>query len=132
MSVLNSPWGLAIAPGNFGAFSNDLLVGNFGDGRINAFDPGNGAFLGTLNDAMGNPITIQGLWGLRVGNGGNGGNPNFVYFAAGIPGMGEIEDHGLFGSISAVPDSGSTIILMGIALSAIWAGSQFRLARFLR
>ena len=126
MSVLNSPWGLAIAPGNFGAFSNDLLVGNFGDGRINAFDPGNGAFLGTLNDAMGNPISIQGLWGLRVGNGGNGGDPNFVYFAAGIPGAGEIEDHGLFGSISSVPDFGSTIILMVIALSAILAGSSFQ------
>ena len=132
MSVLNSPWGLAIAPGNFGAFSNDLLVGNFGDGRINAFDPGNGAFLGALNDAMGNPITIQGLWGLRVGNGGNGGDPNFVYFAAGIPGAGEIEDHGLFGSISSVSDSGSTIILMVIALSAIVAGSQFRLGGLLR
>jgi uncharacterized protein (TIGR03118 family) len=125
MSVLNSPWGLAIAPANFGSFSNDLLVGNFGDGRINAFNPSTGALLGTLNDAMGNPITIQGLWGLRVGNGGNGGDPNSVYFAAGIPGPDEIEDHGLFGSISSVPDSGSTIILLAIALSAILTGRRF-------
>jgi uncharacterized protein (TIGR03118 family) len=116
--VLNSPWGLAIAPGAFGAFSNDLLVGNFGDGRINAFDLANGTFLGTLQDGNGNPITIEGLWGLRVGNGGNGGDPNTVYFAAGIPGGGEVEDHGLFGSIT-VPESGATLSLMVLGLVAL-------------
>jgi uncharacterized protein (TIGR03118 family) len=120
---LNSPWGLALAPANFGTFSNDLLVGNFGDGRINAFNPITGAFLGTLDDTTGNPLTIEGLWGLRVGNGGNGGNPNFVYFAAGIPGPeGEVEDHGLFGSIAsinAVPDSGSAFILLLVAFGAV-------------
>jgi len=127
MDVLNSPWGLAIAPGNFGAFSNDLLVGNFGDGRINAFNLSTGAFLGTLNDPMGNPLTIEGLWGLRVGNGGNGGDPNFVYFAAGIPGPGgEVEDHGLFGSIARTPDFGSTFVLMLIAFGAMIAATQWR------
>jgi uncharacterized protein (TIGR03118 family) len=67
-SVLNSPWGLALAPSNFGQFSNDLLVGNFGDGTINAFDL-NGNFLGTLTDPSGNQIVIEGLWGLLFGGG---------------------------------------------------------------
>ncbi len=70
---LNSPWGLALAPANFGAFGGDLLVGNFGDGHINAFDPHNGRFLGTLDDAAGKPITIENLWSLRFGNGEGAG-----------------------------------------------------------
>ena len=65
--TLNSPWGLALAPSQFGNFSNALLVGNFGDGRINAFDAASGAFLGQLTDRRGNPITIDGLWGLDFG-----------------------------------------------------------------
>jgi uncharacterized protein (TIGR03118 family) len=101
--TLNSPWGMALAPAGFGEFGGDLLVGNFGDGRINAFDPVTGAFLGQLKDSSGNPITIDGLWGLRFGNGGSGGDPNKLYFAAGIPGTGHLEDHGLFGSISVLP-----------------------------
>jgi len=102
--TLNSPWGVVLAPAGFGEFGGDLLVGNFGDGRINAFDPVSGAFLGQMKDGSGNPITIRGLWGLRFGNGGNGGDPNTLYFAAGIPGpSGMLEDHGLFGSISVVP-----------------------------
>jgi uncharacterized protein (TIGR03118 family) len=102
--TLNSPWGMALAPAGFGEFGGDLLVGNFGDGRINAFDPVTGAFLGQMKDGSGNPITIRGLWGLRFGNGGSGGDPNTLYFAAGIPGPGGVvEDHGLFGSISVVP-----------------------------
>jgi uncharacterized protein (TIGR03118 family) len=82
--ALNSPWGLALAPGNFGQFSGDLLIGNFGDGTIHAFDPTTGAFLGTLEDASGNPIVIQGLWGLLFGNGGGGGATNELFFTAGI------------------------------------------------
>ena len=116
-TVLDSPWGLAIAPGNFGAFSNDLLVGNFGNGMINAFNPNTGAFLGTLQGENG-PITIEGLWGLRVGNGGNGGDPDSVFFTAGIPDGGQLEDHGLFGRIS-VPDSGTTFTLLLASLSAL-------------
>lgn len=96
--ALNSPWGMAIAPANFGAFSNLLLVGNFGDGRIHAYDPATGALQGTLQDPSGAPIAIPGLWGLRVGNGRSGGDANAVYFAAG-PGPG----HGLFGSLQAGP-----------------------------
>ncbi|HEV3333693.1 MAG TPA: TIGR03118 family protein [Bryobacteraceae bacterium] len=93
---LNSPWGLAIAPSTFGAFGGDLLVGNFGDGKINAFDPATGALLGTLQDANGNPIVIGGLWALLFGNNGSGGDKNTLYFTAGPGGA----QHGLLGSLA--------------------------------
>jgi uncharacterized protein (TIGR03118 family) len=93
---LNSPWGLAQAPADFGQFSNDLLVGNFGDGHINVFDPGTGAFLGQLSDQHGNPITIDGLWSLQFGNDAAAGKHNELFFTAGIDG----EAHGLFGKIT--------------------------------
>jgi uncharacterized protein (TIGR03118 family) len=96
---LNAPWGVAIAPANFGAFPGALLVGNFGDGAINAFDPTTGSLLGTLDDPQGNPIHIPGLWALFTGNGGNGGDASGVYFAAG----GASQNHGLLGSIQAAP-----------------------------
>jgi len=95
--TLNSPWGLAPAPGNFGDFSNALLVGNFGDGRINAFDVISGAFLGQLKDASGNPLVFNGLWGLRFGNGNLAGPTNTLFVTAGI----QHEAHGLFASITA-------------------------------
>jgi uncharacterized protein (TIGR03118 family) len=98
--TLNSPWGLALAPGDFGPFSNDLLVGNFGEGTtnagtINAFDPNTGNFEGQLRDKSGNIITINGLWGLAFGNGGLAGRTNELFFAAGI----NHEQDGLFGKI---------------------------------
>jgi uncharacterized protein (TIGR03118 family) len=93
--VLNSPWGLALAPSNFGVFSNDLIVGNFGDGLINAFDPTTGASLGQVIDVHGNAVHIDGLWGLSFGNGGNAGSTNTLFFTAGING----ERNGLFGSL---------------------------------
>lgn len=93
---LNSPWGLAFAPASFGAFAGDLLVGNFGDGRINIIDPVTGEFLDQLRDANNRPITIDGLWALIVGNGGNGGDVDKVYFTAGP----NDEAHGLFGSLA--------------------------------
>ena len=95
--TLNSPWGVALAPDNFGRFSNALLVGNFGDGHINAFDT-NGTFLGQLSQPNGTPITIDGLWGLIFGNGGSAGSTDTLFFTAG-PGD---EEHGLFGSLQAV------------------------------
>jgi uncharacterized protein (TIGR03118 family) len=92
--TLNSPWGLALAPSTFGNFHGDVLVGNFGDGRINAFRP-DGSFRGQLKSETNAPIQISGLWGLRFGNGGNGGAVNTLFFTAGI----NDEQDGLFGSI---------------------------------
>jgi uncharacterized protein (TIGR03118 family) len=94
---LNSPWGLAIAPADFGPFGGDLLVGNFGDGRINVYTR-HGSFRGELRNDVGAPIQISGLWGLRVGNGGNGGDVHTVFFTAGI----NDEKDGLFGTITSV------------------------------
>ncbi len=93
--ALNSPWGLAIAPASFGNFHDNLLVGNFGDGRINAYNLATGAFRGQLKRETSAPIEIPGLWGLRFGNGGVGASPNTLYFTAGI----NDEQDGLFGSI---------------------------------
>jgi uncharacterized protein (TIGR03118 family) len=94
--TLNSPHGMAVAPTDFGAFSNALLVGNFGDGRINAFDLTTGKFLGQLYDAAGRPIANPGIWGMTFGNGAGGTHTNTLYFVAGI----NHEKDGLLGSIS--------------------------------
>jgi len=94
--VLNSPWGLAIAPASFGTFAGDLLIGNFGDGRIHAFDPRNGHLRGTLVDAKHKPIAIDGLWGLLVGDAAAGGTDS-VWFSAGP----DHESHGLLGLLRA-------------------------------
>ncbi len=91
---LNSPWGVVSAPAAFGSFGGAILIGNFGDGHINAFDPNSGALLGSLSDGH-NPIAIDGLWGLSFGNDGNAGDANTLFFTAG-PGD---EVHGLFGSL---------------------------------
>jgi uncharacterized protein (TIGR03118 family) len=104
---LNSPWGLVQAPANFGELSNALLVGNFGDGRINAYNPVTGALIGTLSDASGNPVVIGGLWGLAFGNGLANQGTNTLFFTAGPGG----EDHGLFGRIDvAVPEPGCALL----------------------
>jgi uncharacterized protein (TIGR03118 family) len=97
---LDSPWGLALAPDNFGRFSNDLLIGNFGNGRINAFDPETGGFRGELRDAKNRPITIDGLWGLDFGNDANAGPSTTLFFTAGL----NHEADGLFGSLVSVDD----------------------------
>lgn len=110
---LDAPWGIVLAPADFGAFSNALLVGNFGDGRISAFDPNSGAFLGQLLAPQGNPIAIEGLWALTFGNGGNGGDRNKLYFTAGPDG----ETHGLFGFL-AVPEPG-TMLLLSVGMPAM-------------
>ena len=96
---LNAPWGLALAPSNFGRFSGDLLVGNFGDGRIHAFGMGENGWeeRGVIKGTDHRPITIDGLWGIGFGNGANAGPTNTLFFAAGP----EDETHGLFGSITA-------------------------------
>ena len=106
---LNSPWGLALAPDDFGKFSHDLLVGNFGNGRIHAFDPsrttGRGEFQhrGPLHAADGRPIEIDGLWALVFGKGGlNNGPTNTLFFTAGP----FDEQHGLFGNLVVAPSPG--------------------------
>ena len=87
--ALNAPWGLTIAPASFGQFAGDLLVGNFGDGKINAYNATTGAFVGTLNSAAGAPLFIDGLWALRNGPDGT------VVFSSGP----NDESHGLVGVI---------------------------------
>jgi len=93
--ALNAPWGLAMAPANFGAASNMLLVGNFGDGKINAYNPSTGAFAGTLAKADKTPVVVDGLWGIAFGPGVNSQPTNTLFFTAG-PGD---EKHGLYGRI---------------------------------
>jgi uncharacterized protein (TIGR03118 family) len=95
--TLNSPWGLVMTPASFGTFSSAILIGNFGDGTINAFDT-NGKFLGQLQEEHATEmqlLTIDGLWGLSFGNGGTAGPTTTLFFTAGIG----AEGHGLFGSI---------------------------------
>ncbi len=94
---LNSPWGMALAPATFGAFANDLLVGNFEDGAINVFDPNTGNFIAALPDTKGNPIKIPGLWALSFGS---GALVDALYFTAGPGG----QKHGILGSITASPN----------------------------
>lgn len=101
---LDSPWGMALATSNFGALSGDLLIGNFGDGMIDAYDPNTGNFISTLDNTNGTPLVIEGLWGLAFGNGAPGQGVDSLFFTAGIPGPDNIEDHGLFGHIDAVPE----------------------------
>jgi uncharacterized protein (TIGR03118 family) len=114
---LDSPWGLALAPSSFGSFGGDLLVGNFGDGTINAFDPNSGAFLGKLVDGNGQPLGINGLWGLAFGNGFSSGPSNRLFFTAGI----NDEADGLFGFFAPVPEPASlTLLGLGGAALAGW------------
>ncbi|HEY3698667.1 MAG TPA: TIGR03118 family protein [Spongiibacteraceae bacterium] len=94
---LNAPWGLALAPAGFGRFAGALLIGNFGDGRISAYDPVTGWYLGQLRTKNHRPLEIDGLWGLAFGNGFAGQPVNTLYFTAGPA----AEAHGLYGSVSA-------------------------------
>lgn len=94
--ALNSPWGVDIAPRNFGKFSNDLLVGNFGDGTIHAYDQHSGRFMGTLTDTKGHVIRIERLWTLMTGDAVAGGT-NAIWFSAGP----DNQRHGLLGTLTA-------------------------------
>ncbi len=113
--TLNSPWGLAIAPTSFGSFAGDLLVGNFGDGQISAFDPITNTFAGQLDNPNGTPVAIDGLWALTVGNNGGAGSSQALYFSAGP----DDESNGLFGTLSSVPEPLS-MALFGLGLGGIW------------
>lgn len=113
---VNSPWGLDIAPSSFGEFAGDLLVGNFGDGTISAFDLVTGKFDGKLLGTDDNPIVLGDLWALINGNGGRGGDADKVYFTAGV----SDEAHGLFGALVAVPEPASwTMMLAGFAMCGL-------------
>ncbi len=110
--ALDAPWGLAIAPASFGALAGALLVGNFGDGRISAYDPTSHAFLGQLAPLDGTPLAIDGLWALAPGNGGGAGSTSLLYFTAGP----QDESNGLFGVLS--PRHGGARALDGLLLAA--------------
>jgi uncharacterized protein (TIGR03118 family) len=106
--TLNSPWGIALAPADFGDLSNTLLIGNFGDGLIHGYDPSNGTEVGVMSQPSGRSLVIPGLWSLTLAGGGDGSAANLLYFTAGIPGPGQVEDHGAFGQIRpAHPDDNS-------------------------
>lgn len=96
---LDAPWGLALAPSDFGAASGRLLVGNFGDGRIVTFDLETGRQKGVLARADGTPLEVEGLWGMVFGNGQSLGAANALYFTAGPA----EEADGVFGKIVALP-----------------------------
>lgn len=98
---LNGPWGLALASGDFGIYSHDLLVGQFGSGNIAVYDPQTGRFLGLLEDATNTAIAIDGLWGLTFGSGTGSGSATTLYFTAGSDG----EQHGLFGTLTPVENT---------------------------
>jgi uncharacterized protein (TIGR03118 family) len=105
---LNAPWGVAVAPTTFGIFGGDLLVGNFGDGIINVYDPKTFAYLGQLADGTGKTFVYASLWeiffGLTAPSSSNGGNQNTLYFAAGLAS----EKHGLLGSINTSSTTSGT------------------------
>jgi uncharacterized protein (TIGR03118 family) len=96
-ALLNAPWGVALAPSNFGTFSGNILVGNFGDGKITAFDPTTGASKGQISDTNDKPIVLEGLWGLAFGNNKAGNLTNGLYFGAGT----NDEENGLYGRVIA-------------------------------
>ena len=98
---LNGPWGMTQAPTDFGAYSHDVLVGQFGGGQIAAYDPVSGRFKGLLNDASNNPIMIDGLWDIAFGSGGTAGPATSLFFTAGLNG----EQDGLFGTITAIENA---------------------------
>jgi uncharacterized protein (TIGR03118 family) len=111
--TLDSPWGLTIAPSSFGSMAGDLLVGNFGDGHINIYDPNTHAYLGQVLDANNHPVAIDGLWAISPGNDGFAGSSHLLYFTAGPNG----ETHGLFGVLAPVPEpSEYAMMLVGLGV----------------
>jgi len=98
---LNAPWGMTQAPSDFGAYSHNLLVGQFGSGQILVFDAVSGRFKGTLNDANNKPIVIDGLWDIAFGSGGTSGSATALFFTAGL----NDEADGLFGTITPIENA---------------------------
>jgi uncharacterized protein (TIGR03118 family) len=118
---LFAPWGIVVAPSSFGPFSNDLLIGNFGNGEILAYDATSDLFLGTLNGANGQPLVNDHLWALETRAAGSGFDPNAVYFSAGI----NDEADGLFGRLNAITPEPASIIETATGLLALaFAGAR--------
>lgn len=128
--TLNAPWGITYAPANFGVFSNDLLIGNFGDGLINAFDPKTFAYQGQVVDGSGKPLQYASLWELLPGAAAvtgttavGGGDASTVYFTAGL----DKEQHGLLAGISSAIVTGATPTFgfsSGLPSASVSAGSN--------
>ncbi|MGH8260998.1 MAG: TIGR03118 family protein, partial [Steroidobacteraceae bacterium] len=120
---LDAPWGIALAPANFGTLSNALLIGNFGDGVINGYDPSSGAYIGTVSDANAQPIANPGLWGIAFGNGAHNQPATTLYFAAGVAS----EADGVYGRIdlgATAPDvAAPTVAVTAPASGATVSGS---------
>jgi uncharacterized protein (TIGR03118 family) len=113
--TLDAPWGLALAPSSFGALAGSLLVGNFGDGRISAFDLASNSYLGQVQGADGSPLVIDGLWALTPGNGGSAGSSALLYYTAGP----NAEAHGVLGVLTPVPEPTTAMLwLAGLGLLA--------------
>jgi uncharacterized protein (TIGR03118 family) len=111
---LNAPWGLAVAPAGFGTLGGALLVGNFGDGRINGFSVANGAFVHGLGNSSGAPIAISGLWGMAFGNGARNQPANVLYVAAGS----NNEANGLYARIDLGATAPDIVAPVNVALTA--------------
>jgi uncharacterized protein (TIGR03118 family) len=124
---LQAPWGVVIAPANFGSFSNDLLIGNFGDGEIDAYNPITDAFLGTIDGPNGQPLVNDFLWSLETRTGGANDNTNAVYFTAGINNQAD----GLFGELTATTPEPASIVGTATGLIAL-ALTKFRFNRLSR
>lgn len=118
---LNAPWGLAMAPMGFGDFGGNVIVGNFGDGMLNVYDV-SGNFVDSLRGWDGDPISIDGLWGIGFGNGAAAGSSTDLFFAAGI----DDEAHGLFGRLTAVPVPEPGTTTAGAALLGLCAVALLR------
>ena len=120
--ALYAPWGITLAPLTFGTYGGDLLVGNFGNGEINAFDPNTGSLIGTINGPDGKPIVNDYLWALEFRTGGAGVDPNALYFTAGI----DNQLGGLFGEIAPTPEP-SSLILGALGIASLAASRVRRL-----
>jgi uncharacterized protein (TIGR03118 family) len=112
--ALNSPWGVALAPATFGAFANDILVGNFGDGSINVYDPNSGKSLGQVADSNNHAIINLGMWDMVFGQGGTG-NPNTLYITAG----GSAQTQGLFAAIAANQQAGTADFSLSVSTPSV-------------